>query len=114
MELKELVELIAPYNDNKKLFIRESFEEKIEIKKLKDLKPKLHNAEVLFLLTDNVGNVYITYKKAIEILKDYVDVTKRRNEKFEWLPCICSCGFYKDISQQEYELLEEVLGNDYT
>ena len=62
MTLKELVELIAPYNDNKKLFIRESFEEKIEIKKLKDLKPKLHNAEVLFLITDSVGNVYITYK----------------------------------------------------
>ena len=66
MTLKELVELIAPYNDNKKLFIRESFEEKIEIKKLKDLKPKLHNAEVLFLLTDNVGNVYITYKEELE------------------------------------------------
>ena len=57
MTLKELVELIAPYNDNKKLFIRESFEEKIEIKKLKDLKPKLHNAEVLFLLTDSVKPV---------------------------------------------------------
>lgn len=62
MTLKELVELIAPYNDNKKLIIREVFEEKIEIKKIKDLKPKLYNAEVLFLITDSVGNVYITYK----------------------------------------------------
>ena len=62
MTLKELVELIAPYNDNKKLIIREVFEEKIEIKKIKDLKPKQYNAEVLFLITDSVGNVYITYK----------------------------------------------------
>lgn len=51
-------------------------------------------------------------KKAIEILKDYIAVSTRRNEKFEYIPCIYSFGLNKDISQQEYELLKEVLGDE--
>ena len=48
-------------------------------------------------------------KMAIEILKNYVAISKRRNEKYEYKPCIYSFGLSKDITQQEYELLKEVL-----
>ena len=53
-------------------------------------------------------------KKAIKILKQYVAISKRRNEvngKYD-ISCIYSFGSYKDIIQEEYELLEEVFGDE--
>ena len=48
-------------------------------------------------------------EKTIVVLKDFIAVTTRRNEKFEYIPCIYSFGLNKNISQKEYELLNEVL-----
>lgn len=56
----------------------------------------------------------IKLKQAIEILKRYVAISKRRNEvngNYD-ISCIYSFGSYKDIIQKEYELLKEVLGNE--
>ena len=50
----------------------------------------------------------IILKKAIKILKNYVSVSKRRNEKYNSIPTVYSFGLYKDITQEEYELLNQV------
>lgn len=50
-------------------------------------------------------------KKAIKILKQYVAISKRRNEvngNYD-ISCIYSFGSYKDIIQGDYELLKSVL-----
>ena len=50
-------------------------------------------------------------KKAIKILKKVVTITKRRNEvngNYD-ISCIYSLVSYKDIIEEEYELLKEVL-----
>lgn len=51
--------------------------------------------------------------KALNILRTYVAVSKRRNEvngNYD-ISCIYSFGSYKDITQGNYELLKEVLKN---
>ena len=54
------------------------------------------------------------YKKAIKVLNGFVLLTKGRNLKTnEWnIPFIYSLAKSKLITQQEYELLKGVLGND--
>lgn len=49
-------------------------------------------------------------KKAIKILKGFVSITKGRNEEtLKWdIPVIYSLGLNKKISQEQYELLEQV------
>lgn len=54
------------------------------------------------------------YKKAIKVLNGFVLLTKGRNLKTnEWnIPFIYSLAKSKLITQQEYELLKEVLSDD--
>ena len=47
-------------------------------------------------------------KKALDILKEYICISKRRNEvngNYD-ISCIYSLGSYKDITKDEYELLK--------
>ena len=53
-------------------------------------------------------------KKAIKILKKVVTITKRRNEvngNYD-ISCIYSLVSYKDIIEEEYEILKEVLEDE--
>ena len=52
----------------------------------------------------------IMLKKAIKILKGFVSITKGRNEEtLKWdIPVIYSLGLNKKISQEQYELLNQV------
>ena len=54
---------------------------------------------------------YKKLKKALDILKEYICITKRRNEvngNYD-ISCIYSLGSYKDITKDEYELLNSVM-----
>ena len=53
-------------------------------------------------------------KKALDILKEYVSITKGRNEETgKWdIPIMYSLGLSKKISKKDCELLEEVLYDD--
>ena len=53
-------------------------------------------------------------EKALDILKEYICITKRRNEvngNYD-ISCIYSFGSYKDITQEAYELLKEVFDDE--
>ena len=82
---------------------------------------KWFNTEKAYEDIEKIYNVFVYYrdkleqlKKALDILKEYICITKRRNEvngNYD-ISCIYSFGSYKDITQEAYELLKEVLGND--
>lgn len=88
---------------------------KIEIKELKVLNEHLNkyidnfrqNSDIQYL-HDN-QQIY-KLKQAIKILKEFVTITKGKNEETKkWdIPIIYSLGLNKKISQEQYELLEEV------
>lgn len=83
--------------------------EKLE-KENKELKERYkHRAET----SNDLCKAVKQYEKAFEILEKFVSLTKCRNEETnKWdIPIIYSLGLHRKLTQEEYELLKEVLGN---
>ena len=71
----------------------------------------LHHNALRQLKINSLEEKNTKLKKALDILKEYICITKRRNEvngNYD-ISCICSFGSYKDITQEAYELLKGVL-----
>lgn len=52
------------------------------------------------------------YEKAIEILKDKLEITLYSHDEYFNPPMINGTEIFKNLTQEEYELLKEVLEND--
>ena len=98
LELLQYVEQLEKENQE----LKEDLEESFDYNALRQLK------------INSLEEENTKLKKALDILKKYICISKRRNEvngNYD-ISCIYSLGSYKDITKEAYELLEEVLGND--
>lgn len=106
-EIKQL--LIKAYKDGNQEF--EKIHEKL--KRLEHLEKENENLKLENFIKHLVLNREIDkLKKAIEILKDKYDFDIYYNENFTTPTVTVNCDYFKELTQQEYELLKEVLGND--
>ena len=79
-----------------------------ELKEQVDYYKKEMESEQCF--RENLQIDLIEFVGAIKILKEFVTITKGKNEETKkWdIPIIYSLGLNKKISQKQYELLEQV------
>lgn len=84
-----------------------------DIKDLQELRKenqdlKIENFDLELVLNGEIDKL----KKAIEVLKDKYDFDIYYNENFTTPTLTINCDYFKELTQQEYELLKEVLEND--
>lgn len=107
---KKVEELVNEEHRSKELYDKniELKQENQELEEKVDYYKKEMESEQCF--RETTQECLVNVIQAIKILKQYVDISMRRNEvngNYD-IHCIYSFGSYKDITEEKYDLLKEV------